>query len=269
LESFISNVVGKKYTLSVTGTNEILGNFNSCCENNLLTFINEGKQDGGSILDKEVLKSRITDIPMAITKKGKDARMGENWSKYMLFTNNKNAVTLSASDRRTVLINCGCSKVGDTAYFSNLQSIMRIEMYGHYFNWLSQRDLSKFDAKAIPETKMREDLKIDSLSSSLEHIRQICEDKRPLSLKKGLNVVYSMSDLYNDYREFCRETGIKDRYAVIQKRYKERLTEDLNIKYGKFTIDDGRVTGFDLNYDQIDEAFQKHLKISKSIFEVD
>lgn len=52
-----------------------------------------------------------------------------------------------------------------------------------------------------------------------------------------------------------------------QSVYKEKLIEDLGLEYKQHRVEKGRITGFLLNYEQLDLAFQKALKIKSSIFE--
>src|SRR6185312_7790213 len=265
IEEFLTGVIGKKYVLSTTGTKEILGEYNSLCENTLLTFINEGKQDGKSILDSEAFKSRVTEIAMPIRAMYKNPRPGENWSMYLMWTNNLHAILVCVSDRRTVLIKCNCEKVGDHAYFNKLRSIFTDEVYAKYLSWLGSVDLTGFNPKQIPETEMREKAKAGNLGTACDHIQAICEGERDrVSLKKS--DIFSIVELFEDYTSYCAEMGIPKLYTFIRKRYSEQLEEKLNLVCDRHDTKEGRKRGFLFDRDTLQDSFRSLMKNKKFTF---
>jgi len=106
------------------------------------------------------------------------------------------------------------------------------------------------------------------MSSALQHVREICENKREIVADLAAEpVVLGVKEMYADYREYCSDEGIQSKFQVKQSVYKEKLIEDLGLEYKQHRVEKGRITGFLLNYEQLDLAFQKALKIKSSIFE--
>jgi hypothetical protein len=254
LLDFITLVFGAEYVTSTTGTKDILGDFNGSCERNLLTIINEGKDDGASIIDKEAFKSRITDVTTSIRKLYKEARQGENWSCYVLVTNNKHSIAVGSSDRRTAAVECSCAKVGDVDYFTKLRAaIDSPQSVEKYFN----RNVAAFNPRIIPETKLRMDLKEQSKNTALKHIQEICENKRLQFCTNLVEEVFKVKPLYADYRAYCIESGVQPKFLFKESAYKEKLIDELGLEYKQFGTRGGRVTGFLLNYEDLNLAYQK------------
>jgi len=107
------------------------------------------------------------------------------------------------------------------------------------------------------------------MSSALQHVREICENRRPNVATDLDTFVVGVKDLYADYRNFCSEEGIQAKFVMKQCYYKEKLIEDLGLEYKQHRINGDRITGFLLDYEELELAFQKALKIKAFAFERD
>lgn len=256
LQKLITGAIGKQYIKAMTGTKHILGDFNGACEETLITFLNEGKEDGKSIYDSETFKSVITDLDLLVNRKFKEAKQGCNWSKYIGFTNNKNAFPIAANDRRFITCESSCEMVGNRTYFKKLASLVENpEVQEQYFKYLAQLDISDFDYTHIPNTSMRQDLQLKNLVSPFKHIIAICNDERPLMKDEE---VFNITRLYNDYKEFCDNIGV---HAFNRSNYKEAIEKLQHLKDSSQThrIDGEVKRGYLLSKPEIEASFKEHL----------
>ncbi len=76
-----------------------------------------------------------------------------------------------------------------------------------------------------------------------------------------------MKTLYDDYRAFCVDEGIQNKFVLKQIRYKEQIIDDLKLPYKQHYVEQGRLTGFLLDYEKLQPAIGKATKIKDFIFE--
>lgn len=203
LQDFLRiHVIGPQYVKPLQTTKSILGNFNTATEGRILSIINECKENGQSILDNEQFKSLITEQDCDVNAKFANEREIKNWNKYMMFSNNKRCCIVGKG-RRYLLVQCSDEHAGDADYFKQLcDQILTASTGEKYFNWLAQRDISRFTPSKIPDTQLKNDLKKDQMSSALQHVREICENKREIVTDLAAEpVVLAVKEMYADYRE--------------------------------------------------------------------
>ena len=263
--TFLTNyILSVKNVMSLTDMKVILGHFNSAVTENLLTICEEAKDEGKSIGDSQALKEMITGKAVTTVKKGQEAEKTMNYSKFIINTNFKNCYDVEPSDRRAHLNECDVSHAGDLAYFEQLtKDILNHKTGEKYFNWLAQMDLSNFNPWKIPETKMKNDLKVLNMPHALRHIKEVVEGRR---LDMDEHCVLSTKELYYDFQQFCKDEGIMK--PVMLKTYKETLANALNLEAKQHRVPGGeRVRGYKLIFSDIDEAFKSYLRMKHSILE--
>lgn len=119
----------------------------------LLTFIDEATWRGDKVEDG-ILKSLTGSDSMAVEEKFGARYIIENFSRYIIASNNPEAVAISRSNRRYFVIECSKRFAGQTAYFKPLwDGIKKGKLVNHVFDFLMDRDISEFDPFLLPKNK--------------------------------------------------------------------------------------------------------------------
>ena len=121
---------------------DMLGRFANGALNRVCVQVDEVK----SLHDfADRLKDLITNQTLNYEQKGKDTIVVPNLSNIILTSNNANALTVSADDRRYVLFHCSSVYKGDPAYFNALGSHLdRPEVARAFYQHCLKRDLSPY-----------------------------------------------------------------------------------------------------------------------------
>lgn len=265
-EFLCQRILGKQYTKSISNPDLLVGHFNEDVKNSLITILNEAKDEGKSISDNEKFKSLTTDVRIQINGKGEKPYEYNNYSKYIVLSNNKNPVYIAADDRRTVVFESDHKHLEDNKreYFDKLHKLKNDkECIEHYFTFLATRDISNFCADDIPSTSTKNRIKQNQLPSPIEHIKYMCEHVI-------LGVVYkSVAELYENYSTWCKGSNVK---PSPEKYYKQDIAlvgiETTTNALTRKQINGVRKYCVVLDSQVIQAAFQKHLKDKDFKFDV-
>jgi len=116
-----------------------------------LTFIDEATWRGDKVEDG-ILKGLTGSDVMAVEEKFGGRYNIENYSRYMIASNNEEAVAVGRSNRRYMVIECSKDFAGNTAYFKPLwDGIKKGKLVAQVYNFLLKRDISKFDPFLLPK----------------------------------------------------------------------------------------------------------------------
>jgi hypothetical protein len=117
LIELIENVIGEKYSFSITDvTNQLFGKHSMAEFEKLFISLSEIKGKD-TYSNSETFKSRITDPKRDFEPKGLKSFNGINYSNYICSTNNINSVNAGENDRRFCVITCNNKKANDKIYF--------------------------------------------------------------------------------------------------------------------------------------------------------
>lgn len=122
--------------------NDLLGRFANGALNRVLVQVDEVK----SLHDySDRLKDLITNPTLNYEKKGKDTIVVANLTNLVLTSNNANALTVTADDRRYVLFHCSPIYKGDPTYFEELGSHLdRPEVARAFYQHCLKRNLASY-----------------------------------------------------------------------------------------------------------------------------
>lgn len=116
--------------------------FNGWMRSRLFISVHEIKVDERREL-VEILKPMITDLRIEIQSKGVDQEMEDNPSKWMFFSNHKDAIPIGLNGRRYAIFYSAIQSVGDLlargmddAYFNGLFRWLREGGHAHISHWL-------------------------------------------------------------------------------------------------------------------------------------
>lgn len=196
--TLLEKIVGVKYTLQMTGAENIFGAFNDQIENRLLINMNEAS--GSNSFDfVESLKSCITDDKGRLQKKYHATREINNYIRYIIFTNNDNCVKISDNDRRYVGFQCG--EVQSPEYYNLLtKSIMSELCQLKFYKYLMAIDIKNFNFTANrPITAFYNEMRLRNASAELLFIKDLFDEQQ--------HSVYTTKSFYNMFKEYLIESG--------------------------------------------------------------
>lgn len=122
--------------------NDLFGRFANGAVNRVCIQVDEVK----SLHDHaDQLKDFITNPTVNYEKKGKDTIVVSNFANLILTSNNANALTVTADDRRFTLFHCSSVHKGEVEYFNSLGAhLERPEVARAYYQYLMSLDLSQY-----------------------------------------------------------------------------------------------------------------------------
>lgn len=151
-KSFVADVfghlLGSSYFVA-TQPRHITGNLTEHLERTLLLHSAEGTW-AGNRGDESVLKSLITDPPLAIERKGYPTYQAKNFVYLLVTTNSAWAVPASADEHRYAVVEVGEGRKQDRAYFGAIKAQLEAGGYVGLLHELLSFDLSTVDFDRVP-----------------------------------------------------------------------------------------------------------------------
>jgi hypothetical protein len=204
LIDFMSFVLKERQILSTIGIGSITQKHNKAIENKRLVVINEmssTKEDFKSNFDK--MKSFITDKMISIEPKGVDSYNIQNIGNYILFTNHRDAIVVEESDRRYAIFEMSKAKINNEAYFKNIRdTCFNQEVANEFYSYLLDYDCVSL--RKIPDTEIRNEMKLMSRSNALKFLAAIKESPQEIF---GDETEIKATEFYNQYQIWCRDNG--------------------------------------------------------------
>jgi len=172
-EFICKKVIGARYTTTVSNSNNILNKFNSILENKILTVVDEIAECDDFFKLSDILKGQVTQTEISIERKGLEQYTVHDYNNLILLTNNVQPVKIEATDRRFFAQEVSNERANDKSYFDPLNASLTDECGKHFFHYLAQRNISNFKASPMPDTRLKIELKILSLSMPLRFLFEI------------------------------------------------------------------------------------------------
>ena len=202
----MSDIVGQHNARSVNPT-ALVSNFNDWIDGALLVVVHElfGVEPRRMAAN---LKEWITEPVIQINRKGIALYQSDNFSHFILLSNEKNAVPIDADDRRFFVWHSQAEKMPD-AYYAELAKWLREGGTANVLDFLQKRDLTHFDPFAAPP----------KTASFAEHVREAIPDIQAYlseSLESGSAPFDSDLVVLTKVYRYCRENRIHARISDIQ-----------------------------------------------------
>ena len=118
----ISEALGVYYA-KAADMRQLVGNFNSILEHNLLFVLEEGHWDGAKG-SEGILKDLITSPTLRIERKGIDSELKRNFTRLVILSNEDWIVPATADERRYAFFECNSNRRNDFQFFSAMFSEM-------------------------------------------------------------------------------------------------------------------------------------------------
>ncbi len=216
--NFVGNkVIGRKYYSSVNEISQLLGQFNSKIMNKILICCDEVANFGGAIQNNNKLKGLITEPFQSVRMLFKEPMDIKSCSRYVFLTNNEWPVKVETNDRRYFCLQTDDKFVGNTEYFKNLYKHFTDEVAEHFFHYLAEYDLSKWNKHQIPMTKFRRELMSRDLPTPIQFI--LNEIKTNGEIADEILV----DELYNLYNSWCHLNLKTEHKKELQTKFVETI----------------------------------------------
>ena len=153
-DMIMRRILGALFT-SVKTAKDLTAQFNDELANKLLTMIDEATWRGNHVEDG-VLKNLTGSNVMKVEIKYGPKYEVDNFSRYVITSNNSEAVAIESSNRRYYVIECSSEFAGDTSYFNPIWDDVRDgTLVEEFLNFLMERDIEAWDYAKIPEGNTR------------------------------------------------------------------------------------------------------------------
>lgn len=240
-KSFFFNILSKIINNSVSCTMEkVVTKFNSLgCEKLLINL--EEIEKGATNKSVETLKDMMTRSTMYLEKKGFEAVEIKDCTNYILCTNNINCLRIEEFDRRYVVCDVNCSKVGDFAYFEQLHNdLENLDIIEQLYNYFIRYDLSNFQIRKIHKSALKEDMKQLYENCFDAFVKELKEEVENGFYEEDKNFVHK-SHLYPKYKAY-REENFKSEHELNKARFNILMTQ----KFGPAVKKNGGIFKYNL-----------------------
>jgi len=150
----LQKIIGRQHYETVNSMKYILGDFNGISEGKVLINLDEALW-GGSKEDESKLKKLITDGTTQINKKNKECITMNNYSNYIISTNNDWFIGVKEGTRRFFCLECDDKYAGPSnkikeEYFKKIRNVN----INAFANFLYTRNIENFNVRDFPKTRL-------------------------------------------------------------------------------------------------------------------
>lgn len=241
-------IMGESHYLNISDINSLTGTFNSSSEYKLLTIIEEANvhESDHKILCE--LKAIITNNTVEIRKKFVQNYTLPNYNNNVICTNIVNCLQLEETDRRFVVTVPSSEFLGDfDGHWTELFKLYNNrENAVHFFHFLMNRNIDKFESRKIPKTEIKEDMKWRKAPAIVKYIHYLFEEGW-FNYKKEGNILKCTTEKYCDdvgdwnfsahvffdnFRSWVRDNLPRNEMEKINREDKKSITTYLKNKFG-------------------------------------
>jgi len=145
----------------------------------------------------EDLKRVLTSGRIRIEGKGKDAISIDSYIRLFMTTNNRDALVISATDRRFAVFRSSDKYRNNMEYFKKLESFLEEEGVARsFYDFLMARDISQFDHTKRPETEIYKEMKQSSMNPILQWISNDTFDETKMKSSEWLVKYNNWAEMY-------------------------------------------------------------------------
>ncbi len=186
VENFlIPFVFGENISMYDKGLDFLTNRFNDCLMGRILAVADELSTVSGNYHQAfDALKSIITGNQISIEIKGGKKFSMNNYANLLLLTNNQFTIKVEDYDARFAIFDCSNEKVKDFKYFNSLAATFSEETANIFFSYIHDMK-DPAEIRDIPQTQIREDMQLNSLSSPKRFIHYV---KETISNMPGIEV---------------------------------------------------------------------------------
>src|SRR5581483_4817450 len=208
LTDFIGEkVLGRENFLSTTRLHDVMGRFNGAIRAKKLVVLNECDMTGSEWHGaNNQLKSLITEGYISVEEKGIDVKVLDDFAGYMILSNHNTPIRIELGDERFVALDVSARYKGNRDYFKSLLNTLNDpNTASSFMALLLSHNITDWNARDLPNTRMKWDLMEASMPNSQRFINQYIDIYWPEETKNVLEI--SCKSLYEEYVRWCQENG--------------------------------------------------------------
>jgi hypothetical protein len=217
----VVDILGQ-HGLQISSPTHLVGRFNSHLRDCIGLFADEAFF-AGDRQHEGVLKALITEPSIAIEGKGRDIVVAKNRLHVMMASNEDWVVPASAEERRYAVCDISAARVEDFPYFRAIAEELDNGGREAMLHELLNRDISKFEVRAVPKTEGLREQKALSLDSLGQWWAAVLDRGYVYKSKYGTpwfaewHEFISTELLFQSYTQFCaaaKPYGMKSRECL-------------------------------------------------------
>jgi len=256
-------VFGEDHVRLLRKIDDLFDKFNCDSEKSVLAICEELGSNGAGVKKSDNFKEIVTGTKKKVEPKGLESRKVEDYEDYICFTNNNFTTRVERTDRRYFCLEASDKYRGNSAYFSNLVSkCLNKDTGREFWDYFMCYDLSKFDIKEIPLTKVKSEWINVSLTSEVKAVMALIADYQ---VKKKPEDRWFVSEFMTYYK-----------YVHADKKFPEnprslsvKLSKILGIKTKKIRKGEKTLAGFEISVEEMKNKIKEYLKDPNLKFEKD
>lgn len=218
-DGILRGILKKRY-IRIDKPGVIMERFNVEQSKKFVTVLDEASWRGNHEL-ANVMKSLTGNDTMTVEEKHGGRYAIKNYSRYVITSNEKEAVFLEPTNRRYLVLELSSLNIRDDKYYSRIWGeLEKNQLVEKFYNFLMKRDLSNFNAKKFPVHL--DDAGQDTKVSSMGAVGAFwfdCFFEHPQALFVG-NVLQK-EPVYSTFLNYCNETRQWQKGLSRQKFWRE------------------------------------------------
>lgn len=254
MSSLISCILGSNYCMDINDQSKLVQRFNGHLVNLAYAMLNEIQCYSG-LAANDRLKSIQTDESHIIEFKHMKPFETKNYMHLMATSNHDFACRISPSDRRWVVCDVSPARIGDTKYFETLYMHTR-ENASLLFRYYGSYDISDWDFRRIPLSKLKNQMKMDSSDTIIHRfVIELVNNKQVIT---GNPV--PTTHLYTIFKRWADEAGEMYGTKISRIAFSKKLGH-LGFEHARATIGNQQRRSFMIDVDKIQCVVSKALGI--------
>lgn len=258
-------VLGDQFYHYTNNWAEFIDKFNGNMETCLFECMDELSSSGAQFKEFNQLKSIISQTTRKIEYKGKDKIFVNDYTRHIFCSNNsQHIVKVEPGDRRWVIFNADNKLANDSEFFDHFfKHAYNLVVGKHFFHYLANIDLSKWDSKKIPMTDLKQSLMEKSFQQYLVYLI-VYYAKTTANIESGIEQKYQplqrLTDIFKEFKEMFPKN------LMNSKSFSYSLY-NLNSEFRSDIKKQGGYTCINMNLEMIKKSIEQFTKIIPFPFE--
>lgn len=231
-------LLGKMFFNTGTPENDVFSSFNGMLKHNLLVKMEEGNFQTNKNNEPK-LKSMISAKKVAIQEKNKDQINYDNYSRFIITTNEEIPIHITPDERRWFLVKTSDENRGKRDFWNDTWRVFSDPLYNSYLmHYFMNRDISQFAPREYPDTQYNDEVLGAFTPEHADYFRQWIQrqDDPDIPFKAQH---YQILEKINELSKFKRSdrwlhkamkehyTGVIEKSNPKNKVYYQFKTEDM------------------------------------------
>ncbi|CAB4437257.1 unnamed protein product [Rhizophagus irregularis] len=180
LTDFIGErILGRENFFSTTCLEDVMGRFNAAVRVKKLIILNECDMSDVKVID--------------------------DFAGYMILSNHAMPIRIEMGDERYVALNVSAKYKGNREYFGSLIKVLENpDTAGSFMSYLLSRDLTSFNSRTIPDTRMKQELIEASIPNPQRFLQYYLEIMWPDNCDR---LEIPCTNFYSTYQNWCSKKG--------------------------------------------------------------